>query len=74
MRNADFGLRNGERITERESRITQKRIGQTKPPSRKLKAGLWKRLVLPRVAYGLSAGCPERGYRSGATLRLGLGL
>ncbi len=57
MRNADFGLRNGERITERESRITQKRIGQTNPSYRNIKAGLGKRLVLPHVAYGLSTRC-----------------
>ena len=34
-----------------------KRIGQPKPPCRKLKAGLGKRLVLPHVAYGLIARC-----------------
>ena len=38
MQIADFGLRIGERITNHESRITQKPIGRTKPFGRKPKA------------------------------------
>ncbi len=74
MRNADFGLRNGERITERESRITRKRPRQTNPPRRKLKAGFWMRLVLPLVAYGLGARCSACDAGIGVAPRWRLGL
>ena len=48
-------------------------IGQTNPPSRKLKAGLWKRLVLPHVAYGLDARSVRRMTLEGPDPAMALG-
>ena len=67
MRNADFGLRNGDhekesrfdRLTADESRTTQKRIGQTNPPRRKPKAAIETGRALPHVADGSARLWPE---------------
>ncbi|MCH8880310.1 MAG: hypothetical protein IID34_10555 [Planctomycetes bacterium] len=50
-----------------------KRIGQTNPTRRKLKAGLWKRLVLPLVGYGFGARSVRRMTLEGPDPAMALG-
>ncbi len=52
--------------------VGAKCIGHTNPTRRKLKAGPRKRLVLPRVAYGVSGRClTRRMFAVAADFRVG---